>query len=92
MDDDDMTQQEPPVEGRNQHFGAGMVGGQLAPPQSLQDLAARYRAQTPTGYRPSGTSNGMSADQYQATMGGMYGNSNGSSADTWSTMKFFGNS
>lgn len=90
MDDDDQAM--PPVEGRGQHFGAGMVGRQIDPPQSLQDLAARYKAQTPTRYRPSGTSNGMSADQFQGTMGGLFPVQNGVASDQYETQKYFGGS
>jgi hypothetical protein len=82
---------EPPLSdlGRGQHFGAGMLSGG-EPSSGLQQLAARYKAQTPTKYMPSGTSNGMSADQFSATLGGQFDNQNGSSTDTWATKKYFG--
>jgi hypothetical protein len=59
------------------------------PLQSLQDLAARYRAQTPSSYRPSGTMNGMSSDQFEATMGGMMPVQNGSAEDTYAGKKWY---
>jgi len=88
---DDTGTIEPPLNdlGRGQHFGVGMLSGG-EPSQSLQELAARYKAETPTAYRPSGTSNGMSADQFSATLGGQFANQNGSASDTWETKKYYG--
>lgn len=79
----------PAYANRNQSFGEGMVHGQVAAPQSLQEEAARYGAQVPTEYRPSGSLNGMAADQYEATIGGSLAVQNGSASDTWRTKKFF---
>jgi hypothetical protein len=93
MENDDEQQDAPAVEGisgRGQHFGLGMTEapGTMDSP-GLQQAAARYKAQTPTGYVPTGSASGISADQYQATMGGRLKNSNGSAADTWETKKWF---
>lgn len=65
-----------------------LSGGEVSP--GLQQLAARFNAQTPTSYRPSGTSNGMAADQFEATMGGMFPTQNGSAESTYKTKKYFG--
>jgi hypothetical protein len=91
MPDDD--NQEPPpsaVEGRSQHFGSGMVAGQVMPSQSLQETARRYNAQTPTGYKPNGSASGMSAEQYQSTLGGMFPTANGMAETTYNTKKYYG--
>ena len=89
MNDDDQQQMPPPVEGRGQHFAAGMLsGGEVSP--GLQQLAARYKAQTPTSYKPGGTSNGMSAGQYQATLGGKFPVQNAVATDQYNTQKFYG--
>jgi hypothetical protein len=88
VNDDDQQEMPPPVSGRGQYFGEGMLsGGEVSP--GLQQLAARYKAQTPTAYQPGGTSNGMSAGQYKATLGGKFPVQNGSATDTYETMKFF---
>lgn len=79
----------PAVQNRNEAFGHGLVGGQVQPPPSLMAEAARYSAETPHEYRPSGSLNGMSSEQYQATLGGAFENQNGSALDTWSTKKYF---
>jgi hypothetical protein len=63
-----------------------LSGGEVSP--GLQQLAARYKAMTPTSCRPSGTSNGMSADQFQA-LGGMFPVQNGSATDTYNTKKYY---
>lgn len=65
-----------------------LSGGEVSP--GLQEMAQRYKAQTPTAYQPSGTSNGMSADQFQATLGGMFPVQNGSASDTYNTKKYYG--
>lgn len=90
MDDEDQVVS--PVSGRGQHFGAGMVGGQVMPSESLLQLAARYKAQTPTSYRSTGSASGMSTDQYQATLGGMFPTQNGMATDTYSTKKYYSGS
>jgi hypothetical protein len=90
VNDDEDQQYPPSAEGRNQNFGAGMMGGQIDPSPSLQETARRFNAQIPTSYRPSGTSNGMSADQFQATLGGMFPTQNGSATDTYQTKKYYG--
>ncbi len=74
---------------RNAAFGEGLIGGQVAPPPSLQDEAARYNAEVPRAYRPSGSGNGMSSGQAQATLGGAFANPNGSALDTWATKRYF---
>jgi hypothetical protein len=92
MEDDE--EQMPPVSGRGQHFGEGMLSGsgisgaEISP--GLAQMAARYAAQTPTSYRPSGTSNGMGADQFKNTLGGMFPVQNGSASDTYETKKYYG--
>lgn len=79
----------PAYANRNQAFGEGMVHGQVAPPPSLQDEAARYNAEVPRAYRPSGSFNGMAQGQYENTLGGAFRNPNGSAMDTYATKKFF---
>jgi hypothetical protein len=86
---DDEQQKVPAIANRNEAFGAGLVGGQVQAPPSLQEEAARYNSGVPHEYRPSGSLNGMAADQYQATLGGAFSNQNGSAEDTWSTKKYF---
>jgi hypothetical protein len=87
MDDDEM-QVPPPVSGRSQHFGEGMLsGGEVSP--GLAESARRFNASVPRSYQPGGTSNGMSAGQYKATLGGKFPVQNGSATDTYETMKFF---
>jgi hypothetical protein len=89
MDDEEEQVQSPPVSGRGAHFAAGMLsGGEVSP--GLQQLAARYKAQTPTSYKPGGTSNGMAQGQFQATLGGLFPVQNGSASDTYSTKKYYG--
>lgn len=88
MDEND-EQQIPAVQNRNEAFGQGLTGGQVMPPPSLQEDAARYNSETPTVYRPSGSGNGMSAGQAEATLGGALGVGNGSAEDTWSTKRYF---
>jgi len=89
MDDEDQVAP-PPVTGRGAEFGGGMLsGGEVSP--GLAQMAQRYKAQTPTSYRPSGTSNGMSAGQFQATLGGLFAVQNGSATDTYNTKKYYGN-
>jgi hypothetical protein len=89
MDEDQDQQYQPPVSGRGDHFAAGMLSGGESSP-GLQQLAARYKAQTPTSYKPGGTSNGMSAGQFQATLGGLFPVQNGSASDTYNTKKYYG--
>jgi hypothetical protein len=87
--DDEEQFQPPPVEGRGAHFGAGLLsGGEVSP--GLAEMARRYKAETPTSYRPGGTSNGMSAGQFQATLGGLFPVQNGSATDTYNTKKYYG--
>ena len=87
--DDEEQVQSPPVSGRSAHFADGLLsGGEVSP--GLAQMAQRYKAQTPTSYRPSGTSNGMSAGQFQATLGGLFAVQNGSASDTYSTKKYYG--
>ena len=43
----------------------------------------------PHAYRKSGSANGMSSGQYQATLGGAFANPNGSTLDTYTTNKYF---
>jgi hypothetical protein len=90
VDDEEDQQYPPSVEGRNQHFGAGMIGGQVDPSPGLQETARRFNAQTPTSYKPNGSSSGMSADQYQATLGGMFPTANGMAQSTYATKKYYG--
>ncbi len=66
-----------------------MVHGQVAAPPSLQDEAARYNAQVPREYKPGGSLNGMSGEQYENTLGGAFRNPNGSAMDTYATKKYF---
>ena len=87
--DDDEEQAPPPVSGRSAHFADGLLsGGEISP--GLAQMAARYKAQTPTSYKPGGTSNGMSANQFQATLGGLFPVQNGSASDTYNTKKYYG--
>lgn len=90
MDDEEQQQLPPfPVSGRSQHFGEGMLSGSEVSP-GLAEMAKKYKAETPTSYKPSGSSNGMSAGQYQATLGGLFGVQNGSATDTYNVKKFYG--
>ena len=81
--------QVPAISNRSQEFGSGMIGGQVAPPMSLQAEADRFNASVPHNYRPSGSGIGMSAGQAQTTFGGMFRNANGYAADTYQTKKYF---
>lgn len=81
--------QSPPVSGRNQEFGGGMIGGQVSAPPSMQEMAARYNASVPTSYHPSGSPNGMGMAQYQQTLGGAFGAPNGISIDSYETKRYF---
>ena len=67
----------------------GVVGGQIAVPPSLQEESARLNSMVPHAYRKSGSANGMSSGQYQATLGGAFANPNGSALDTYATKKYF---
>jgi hypothetical protein len=88
VDDEDQVAP-PPVSGRGAHFADGLLsGGEVSP--GLQQLAARYKAQTPTSYKPGGTSNGMAQGQFQATLGGLFPVQNGSASDTYNTKKYYG--
>jgi len=82
-------QQPPPFQSRGQAFGEGMVGGQLSAPPSMLEQAAKFNAQVPQTYRPSGSMNGMSANQYQNTLGGQFQNPNGISQDYYQTKRYF---
>jgi hypothetical protein len=86
---DENEQQVPAIANRNEAFGTGLVGGQVQAPPSLQEEAARYNAEVPRAYRPSGSGNGMSSGQAQATLGGAFANPNGSALDTWATKRYF---
>jgi hypothetical protein len=85
----DENERVPAVANRSQEFGTGLVGGQVSPPESLQQEATRYNAATPKVYQPSGSGIGMSSSQAQATFGGLFGVGNGSSAQTWETKRYF---
>ena len=86
MDDETLT---PAVQNRNAAFGEGLTGGQIAAPPSLQEESARFNSMVPHAYRPSGSANGMSSGQAQATLGGAFANPNGSALDTYATKKYF---
>lgn len=87
MNDDDFGGA-PPISNRNSEFGSGMVGGQAMYGNSLAQEAARYNAQIPHAYRASGSMNGMSARQYQTTLGGSFPTMNGLAADNYEVMKY----
>jgi hypothetical protein len=87
--DDENYDVPPPTTGRGAEFGRGMLEGPGGTSPGLAQQAARWNSETPKGYVPTGSSSGMSADQYQATFGGQYGNSNGSAESSWETKKFF---
>ena len=89
MIDDENEQQVRAIADRTQQFGEGMIHGQVAPPPSLQETAARYNASVPREYRPSGTLNGMSNEQYENTLGGAFANPNGSALSTWQVKRYF---
>ena len=78
-----------PVQNRNAAFGEGLTGGQIAAPPSLQAESARFNSMVPHAYRPSGSANGMSSGQAQATLSGAFANPNGSALDTYATKKYF---
>lgn len=87
MDDDEFGGA-PPIQNRNQAFGQGMVGGQVAPGESLLLAARRYNAAVPRTYRPSGSLNGMSAGQYQSTLGGAFPTQNGIARNQYDVAKY----
>src|ERR1700730_2833258 len=92
MDDDDEAmyqQDQQPVSGRSQHFGAGMTeapGTEDSP--GLQQAAQRYKAETPTSVRPTRSGNAMSKNQYDSTLGGQLGVQNGVSTDQYQISKW----
>jgi hypothetical protein len=81
--DDDQQPDPPPIYSRTKAFSEGGSSG-------LQSAAARYNAQVPKTYRPSGSMNGISASQYELTMGGAFGTANGQALDTYKTKRYFG--
>lgn len=83
--DDDMQPDPPPIYSRVKAFGEGTSGGG-------QSAAARYNAMVPKKYAPSGSMNGISASQYELTMGGAFGTANGQAMDTYKTKRYFGGS
>ena len=87
MDDEENT---PSVMSRSTAFGEGMGGGQQENPSaSLTSEAARYNAQVPKAYRPSGSLNGIGIEQYKRTLGGSFPTNNGSSESTYETKRYF---
>ena len=92
MNDDGMNDSQaapPPVQNRNEAFGEGLLHGAENPSPSLQAEADRFNAAVPQHYKPSGSGNGMSSEQYQTTLGGAFANPNGSALDTYATKKYF---
>jgi hypothetical protein len=89
MDDDEDQDQQSPVSGRSAHFGAGLLSGSESSP-GLQASAQRFMASVPTSYRPSGSGNGMSAEQATATMSGQLPVQDGQSDSTYLSKKWFG--
>lgn len=88
MGEDDLEGGVPPIYNRNKAFGEGMIGGQALYGASLAREAARYNAEVPQAYRPSSSGNGMSARQYQATLGGAFPNSNGVADNQYQVWKY----
>jgi len=90
--DDDIEAGEALVRSRTQEFGGGMLGGtsMYSPSPGLMADAQRFNAQVPKRYVPNGSSSGVSAGQYQATMGGAFRTQNGASDSTYATKKYFG--
>ncbi len=56
---------------------------------SVSDIQVLLAAPQPRGIRPTGTMNGMAADQSQATMGGMFNTQNGQAESTYASKKWF---
>jgi hypothetical protein len=83
--DDDTQPEPPPIYNRIKAFGEGAGG-------ASQSAADRYNASVPKTYRPSGSLNGISASQYELTMGGSFGTPNGQSLDTYKVKRYFGGS
>jgi hypothetical protein len=88
-DEEMYQQQEQPVSGRGAHFGTGMTEapGSLDSP-GLQQMAQRYKSETPTSMQPTASGNAMSKNQYDATMGGQLGVQNGLSSDQYQISKW----
>jgi hypothetical protein len=81
--------QPPAYQDRNEAFAQSYSGPTASP--GLQQQAQQDR-QAPAAVRLSGSGNGMSASQSEATMGGMLGHAqNGSATDTYNNMKYRGN-
>lgn len=78
----------PPFQNRNQAFGGGMTGGQAMYSNSLAQESQRYMAMVPRAYKASGALNGMSENQYQATLGGAFPTMNGLAKDNYEVMKY----
>jgi hypothetical protein len=88
MNDEEDFGGAPPFENRNSAFGGGMIGGQAMYGNGLAQEAARYNAQVPHAYRASGSMNGMSAHQYQDTLGGAFPTMNGLAKNNYDVMKY----
>lgn len=88
MNPDDQDGGVAPIQNRNQAFGSGMIGGQAMYGNSLAQEAAKYNAQVPRTFRPSDSPNGMSAEQYQQTLGGSFPTENGIAEKQYDVWKY----
>ena len=88
------VQSSPAYQNRNQSFGTGMNGFQGETPApvgspGLQQAQAQANSGGPARVRPTGSGNGMSAGQSEATMSGMLPTANGQADSTYATKKWF---
>jgi hypothetical protein len=79
-------QSAPAYQNRNEAFGEG--GGPVASPGLAQQQQSE-NAQGPARVRPTGSGNGMSADQAEATMSGQLPTANGQAQSTYTSKKWF---
>jgi hypothetical protein len=86
-----MSEMEPAYASRSTEFGNGLSDGvdPFGSPH-LAAEAARYNASVPSAVQSTGSLNGMSVGQYEATFGGQYPVQNGISNDTYAMKKFRG--
>jgi hypothetical protein len=91
--------QPPAFQSRNQSFGMGQNGDQgeaptpvgaapAAVPSSFLDRQQQMNSGGPARGRLTGSGNGMSSGQSQATMGGMLKPQNGIASDSYNNMKW----
>ena len=74
---------------RNAAMNEGINGGPVATSAGLQQQQAQENAAGPARVRPTGSGNGMSSDQAEATMSGQLPTANGQAASTYQSKKWF---